>query len=97
MDVGIERNWLTTSAARSIIADLLIKVVTDGLQVLIPVWSAESIDAILFEMEESFFIDPVAFTNIDSARVNSCEGEQVVSEELILHLGQTIEHLNCAL
>ena len=97
MDVSIERNWFTASAARSIITDLLIKVVTDGLQILIPIWSAESIDSILFEMEETFSVDPVAFTHVDSARVNSSEGEQVVSEELILHLGQSVKHLNCAL
>ena len=97
MNVSIERNWLAASTASSIVADLFIKVVADGLQVLIPVWSTESIDAILLEMEQAFLVDPVTLSHIDSARVNSCEGEQVVSEELFLHLGQSIEHLNCAL
>ena len=97
MNVGIERNWFTASTVRSIIADLLIKVVADGLQVLIPVWSTESIDAILVEMEEAFSVDPVTFSHIDSAGVNSCEGEQVVSKELVLQLSKGVEHLYSAL
>ena len=79
------------------IANLFVKVGTDRFQVLIPIRTAKSIDTIIFEMEETIGIDVVAIALIDSARVDSSKGEQVVSEELILHLGQSVEHLNCAL
>ena len=56
VDVCLKRDGLSASTTLSIFADLFIKVITDGLLVLFPVWPAKYRDTIVGEVEQAIFV-----------------------------------------
>ena len=97
VNVAPDRGWLAVGVARGVVTDLLIEVVADGLEVLIPVGASERVDAIVLEVEQAVLVDMGAFVHRDGARVEGSEAKQVVLEEAVLDLSEDIEHLHCAL
>ena len=96
MHIGLQTDWFTTGTARSIITDALVEILANGVQILVPVGSSKGIDTVLAKVEETVSVEPVALGDIDGARIDSGEGEEVVSEEILL-LGESVEHLDGSL
>ena len=97
VDARLERDGLSASHTLSKFADLIVKVAADDLLVLLPVGPAKYIDTIIGEVEQAIFVKVSALIHIDGAGVDRRESVKVVGEELLLHSGETVEHLDGAL
>lgn len=97
VQVGLERDGLSASVPIGIVADLLVKVVTDSFTILLPIGSTENIDAIVCEVEQTFFVDARPLVDLNGTWVQCGEGEKIVGEKAFLEMSEGIEHLYGAL